>query len=74
LGRFCEHRFKLRVALKWVLNFGVPQSGGNFEVRHPHCVSPITRKTMYYTYSETQLYLISSTVGKLLHWVLYNYI
>ena len=37
------------------------------EVRLPRCVGSITRNFVYYTYSRTQLYLPSSTVGIQLH-------
>jgi len=39
----------------------------HFVVRHPCCVGSITKNLVYYTYSRTQLYFPSSTVGIQLH-------
>ena len=39
----------------------------NFEVRHPRCVSSITKNFVYYTYSRAHYILLSSTVRIQLH-------
>ena len=39
----------------------------HLEVRHPRCVGSTTKNFVYYTYSETQLYLPISTVRIQLH-------